>query len=123
MEVLINGDYGGFSFTSRTINLFKERTGRPAEEYLDITEFRADPAMIQVYKDLGERTENPDLYLKIIRPGYEQCWRIHEYDGAESIEYDEAAFQLLQLKAALRAILSDNKPDSERLAAVAALLA
>jgi hypothetical protein len=122
MEVLINGDYGGFSFTSRTIKLFKERTGRPAEEYLDITEFRADPAMIQVYKDLGA-AENPVLRLEIIRSGYEQCWRIHEYDGAESIEYDEAAFQLLQLKAALRAILSDNKPDSERLAAVAALLA
>jgi hypothetical protein len=119
MEVLINGDYGGFSFTSRTINLFKERTGRAAEEYDQ--SLRTDPDMIQVYKDLGA-AENPVLRLYTIRPGYEQCWKIHEYDGAESIEYDEAAFQLLQLKAALRAILNSDKSDSKRLAAVVALL-
>lgn len=121
MEVLINGDYGGFSFSSATIALFKERTGRPVEEYLDVTEFRADPVMIQVYKDLGA-AENPVLRLYTIRPGYEQCWKIHEYDGAESIEYDEAAFDLLQLKTALRAILNSDKSDSDSLAAIAALL-
>ena len=95
MEVLINGDYGGFSFSSATIALFKKRTGRSVEEYINGREFRSDPVMIQVYKDLGA-AENPVLCLCTIRPGYEQCWKIHEYDGAESIKYDEAAFELLR---------------------------
>ena len=121
MEVLINGDYGGFSFSSATIALFKKRTGRSVEEYINGREFRSDPVMIQVYKDLGA-AENPVLRLYTIRPGYEQCWKIHEYDGAESIEYDETAFELLQLKIALRAILNSDKSDSDSLAAIAALL-
>lgn len=72
MEVLINGDYGGFSFSSATIALFKKRTGRSVEEYINGREFRSDPVMIQVYKDLGA-AENPVLRLYTIRPGYEQC--------------------------------------------------
>jgi hypothetical protein len=124
MEILINPGYGGFSFSDRTVALYQERTGKEASTYLDgdWDELRIDPVMISIVKELGKE-ENPDLVIKTIRPGYESFYKIHEYDGAESITYDEAAYTLHQLRINVRAALTDPTLSySARIATALALL-
>jgi hypothetical protein len=113
MEILIHPGYGGFSFSDSTVALYQERTGKEADTYSH--DLRTDPTMISIVKELGKK-ENPDLVIKTIRPGYESFYKIDEYDGAESIQYDEAAYALYQL------LKNTTMSESARIAAAIALL-
>ena len=120
MEILIHPGCRGFSFSDRTVALYRFRTGEEANTCSH--DLRTNPVMIAIVKELGKK-ENSDLVIKTIRPGYESFYKIHEYDGAESIWYDEAAYTLHQLKINVRAALTDpTLSESARIAAALALL-
>ena len=127
MEILIDSSDYTFSFSERTVALYQKRTGKKAPTYLvdgdgDWNKIRTDLVMIAIVKELGKK-ENPNLVIETIRPGYESFFKIHEYDGAESIWYNEAAYALHHLKINVSAALTDpTLSDSARIAAALALL-
>jgi len=131
MEILIHPSEYTFSFSKRTVALYQERTGKKATTYCpfwngdgdgDWNEFRTDPVMIAIVKELGKE-ENPDLVIETIRPGYESFYKIHQDEGAEWIWYNEAAYTLHQLKInVLELLKNDTMSESARIAAALALL-
>lgn len=118
MKVLINGAYGGFSLCDELIDLYTKRTGKSISRYETGDEIRYDADLI----DIVERREKEshynedDLRVVEIRPGYEQFHTIDEYDGLESIQYNEKAYALHQTLSVIYSIATNSGiPEADRL--------
>ena len=97
MEVVINKCYGGYGLSTEAIALYLTKTGN--EYSFDGTRFtvngklfyasniqRHDPVLIEVVKELGDKTNGPSAELKIVSIPKHAGYSIDEYDGSESIE-------------------------------------
>jgi hypothetical protein len=71
---------------------------------------RTHPSLVEAAYDFSNT-----LYVEVVRPGWEDCWRIREYDGSESLQYDEG----LYFRKNLNLILSSTTmTDSQKVEAV-----
>jgi hypothetical protein len=113
-KILINGDYGSYSLSKEAIKMYNERSGKPAYAY-DRT-LRTDPIMIAIVEELGSCNS---LVVETIKPGYEDFYTVEEYDGAESIQYNEKAYNLHQQLQKVKEIAKDSSMTAEeRLACI-----
>jgi len=103
MDVMYNGCYGGFSFSTRAMREYRRRkqeAGQEVEpeepeerEMRDNYGYgreieRHDPIMVQICKDMGsKRVSGPHakIQLERIPAHYVDHYQIGEYDGMESV--------------------------------------
>jgi len=107
--ILINTCYGGFGLSEKAVELYTNRKKEidPLFEYNN--EFsikRDDPILIQIFHELGDEINDGYAKLKIcnIDNRYKNCYKIHEYDGKESIELLKDKYKLY----AINEILDNN---------------
>jgi len=120
---LINTSYGGFGFSPKAIELYKERAPKPApkEEHSSDSEYdsfdfdiddnlRSDPIMIQIVKELKAEANGIHANLTIvnIRTKYKNHFYVDEYDGFEHIEYSVSRYKLDTIKEVLSSSLSSD---------------
>ena len=103
MKLVINSDYGGFGLSHEAILRYFELIGAkprieerptsiiPYYYYVD-DEFwyddkidRADPALVQVVEELGEKANGRCAKLKVVDIPDDIEYYIDEYDGIESV--------------------------------------
>jgi len=78
-RVVINTCYGGYGFSEKALGLFL-KFGITCPEDLP----RHDPIVIHVVETLGVKANSSGSFLKVVTiEGFK--YRIHEYDGLESI--------------------------------------
>jgi hypothetical protein len=107
-KILINESYGGFSLSKEAIRIYKERTGTsPGTSGSDL---RTDPLMIAIVEELGSCDS---LVVETITPGYEEFYTVEEYDGAESIRYNEQAYNLHQQLQTVKEIARNSSMSAE----------
>lgn len=85
-RIVINKCYGGFSLSEEAIDLYKAKAGM--EEYEPLSAYniyRADPNLVEVVEELGEKADGDCAELKIVEIPDGVCWMIDEYDGIEWI--------------------------------------
>lgn len=107
-KILINGSYGGFSLSEEAIRIYKERMGKLPGTY--DSGFRTDPLLIDIVKKLGSCDS---LVVETIKPGYEEFYTVEEYDGAESIRYNEQAYNLHQQLQTVKEIARNSSMSAE----------
>ncbi len=123
--VVLSGAYGGFSIPDGIPGDAMEELLFHSKRYDDTGYLPSSYHRIRMDRDLIDRTHpslvkaasnfTNTLYVKVVKPGWEDCWRIHEYDGMESLRYDEG----LYLKKNLSLILSSTTmTDSQKVEAV-----
>lgn len=80
MEIVINRCFGGFSLSKEAAALLGVRP----YDNVDRTDYR----LVQVVKDLGERTNGHCARLEVVElPDETTDWMVNEYDGAETVIY------------------------------------
>lgn len=96
-KVVLNVVYGGFSISNEAVARYAEITGNDRKfvdtygvfdasgEHKDFD--RRDPVLIQVVEELKDRSWGLDACLAVFEVPPGAYFRIHEYDGYESIEY------------------------------------
>lgn len=85
-KVVINTRYGGFSLSAKALDALAARKGRPLEE-LDIWDLdRTDPDLVAVVEALGYDASGDVASLEIVEVPAGTLYRIHDYDGNETIE-------------------------------------
>lgn len=85
-KVVYNSCYGGFSLSTAAIKRYAELSGKSEISLLSGRDIpRADPLLVQVVEELGEKANGSYAFLQIeeVEPG--TLYRIDEYDGAESV--------------------------------------
>ena len=103
MNVVINGDYGGFSLSSEAIELYAKYKGLflrredslvdsscvtyyDGDEWFNEREIdRNDATLVRVVQELGEKANGFCARLKIISIPVDVQWEVIEYDGLEHI--------------------------------------
>lgn len=108
MKVVINKDFGGFGLSEEGFELYlkyKEiefeverkqglfgtfyyKKGHLKDENFYLSEYdidRADPALIQVVEELGDRANSNYSSLKVVEIPDDIEWTVEEYDGMEHI--------------------------------------
>lgn len=85
MKVLINRCFGGFSISDEAKNLYKERSG--VKDYVSsyCEELRDDPILINIVEELGELAYDGATKLMIYEVPEGYSYRVHNYDGFETI--------------------------------------
>ena len=85
-RIVINKCYGGFGLSKEAIDLYKTKVGMEEDEPLFVYDlYRADPDLIEVVEELGEKAEGDCAKLKIVEIPDGVKWTIEEYDGMEWI--------------------------------------
>ena len=82
MEIVINHCHGGFGLSDAALERYNALTGKSVIYHWDLN--RADPALIQVIKEMGTESAGgtySELKIVDIPDGVE--WEIEEYDGME----------------------------------------
>ena len=87
VKIVLNTNYGGFSLPTAAYNKYAELKGLPLDDTGWGTVYpsdidRTDPMLVDVVEHMRDKG---DLEVLTLRPG--AYYRIHEYDGAERIEY------------------------------------
>ena len=87
-KVVYNADYGGFGLSEAAIARYAELKGlvlNPDEHFERNSIPRHDSCLVQVVEELGTDvdTEYSDLRIREVPDG--SRYRIHEYDGFESV--------------------------------------
>lgn len=85
-KIVYNGCFGGFGLSEAAWERYQELGGTAASAYdLDHGGNRADPVLVQVVEELGDRanTRFSDLRIRDVPAGTK--YRIDEYDGNESV--------------------------------------
>ena len=87
-KVVYNADYGGFGLSDVAIARYAELKGLilNTEEYFEKDSIpRHDSCLVQVVEELGKDvdTDYSDLRIREVPDG--SRYRIHEYDGFESV--------------------------------------
>ena len=95
MQVVINRCYGGFGLSREAIDLYCALVNIDPGTwnnlwgyYKDFQERklkRDDPVLLVIVEYLGEDADNKFSELKIVELPDDVEWRIHEYDGMESV--------------------------------------
>lgn len=87
-KIVYNGCFGGFGLSEAAWKRYQELGGTAADA--DVYDLgyggnRADPVLVQVVEELGDRanTRFSDLRIKDVPAGTK--YRIDEYDGHESV--------------------------------------
>ena len=81
MKIVINQSYGGFSLSPAAEAAWESRTQREFESW-DIP--RHDPDLVAIVELFGRDADGPYAELTVVTiPGNK--YRIHEYDGAETL--------------------------------------
>ena len=85
MEVVLNGCYGGFGLSDEAEELFHKRTGIERKEVWGYEDYRANPILVDIVKELGDRANrrSSDLYIVEIPDEYDY-W-VEDYDGVETL--------------------------------------
>ena len=87
MKIVINRCYGGFSLSELACEKLSALVGRRVEsyDYHDASD-RANPNLIKVVEELGDRANTSCSKLKIIEIPDDVDYTISEYDGMETVE-------------------------------------
>ena len=97
IKVVYNGYYGGFSLSNEAIALLNQKREKANLPHLNIIDLkRHDPFLVEVVEELGEKANGSCAKLKIeqIPKEYENFYEITEYDGAESVDFEESELHL-----------------------------
>ena len=87
-KVVYSPTYGGYGLSEKGMKLFEELSGKEYEDRYDNRTPRHDKYLVQVVEILGKEASSDYADLKVSTiPGYQ--YRIHEYDGNETIECPE----------------------------------
>ena len=119
VEIVVNACYGGFGLTPEALDAYRARCVPPLSDENDIP--RHDPVLVGVVKEMGTSAfdRHAQLELRRIPAQYTNFYRIHEYDGNESIEILYDKYKVHAAKALLR---SAHLTLRERIARAAAVL-
>ena len=85
-KIVINARHGGFGLSDAAMLRYAEI--KKIEDVDSICTYdicRADPALIQVVEELGERSHDRYAKLRIVEIPEDVSWYIHEYDGLEHV--------------------------------------
>lgn len=113
IAVVYNNCYGGFGLSDVALFAYNEKRTRcglqPVKHYGKIP--RTDPMLVDVVRELGKEANGFCAKLKIedIPGEYATCFKIHEYDGLESVECDPKDLVAEQLKSLNIDEMSDNE--------------
>lgn len=87
-KVVYNADYGGFGLSDAAVARYIELKGfvLNREEYLEKYSIpRHDSCLVQVVEELGKDVDTAYSKLRIREVPDGSRYRIHEYDGFESV--------------------------------------
>lgn len=84
IPIAINRCYGGFSLSDAAVRRWSELWGGQTETHF-YDERRANPALIQTIRELGDAANGPYAKLRIVEIPDDVLWEIEEYDGMECI--------------------------------------
>ena len=117
VEIVVNACYGGFGLAPEALDAYRARC--VSDEDDDIP--RHDPVLVSIVKEMGTSASDrhAQLELRCIPAQYTNFYRIHEYDGRESIEILYDKYKVHAAKALLR---SAHLTLRERIARAAAVL-
>jgi hypothetical protein len=106
IEILYNNCYGSWSLSSKADQLYKLRHTNYNLDYRD------DPILVQIYKELGDEFDNKYSETKIwkIPKKYKNYYYISEYDGNECVKIDYAKYILDNIKEILQ---NNNNNDTK----------
>ena len=82
-KVVYNACYGGFGLSSEAIELYAQKTNEKSFSHYDLQ--RADPILIEVVEELGEKANTRFSDLQIVDIPVGELYRIDEYDGLETV--------------------------------------
>lgn len=82
-RVVINACYGGFGMSEEAVQLYEQLSGSSCPRYPQ----RADPVLIQVVEELGERASDQYSKLEIVNVPDHVEWTLGECDGKEWITH------------------------------------
>ena len=89
MKVVINTDYGGFGLSPEAYQWLREHgcphINKEVEYWEGDDESRADPLLVQVVEQMGEKASGELADLDIVEIPDDVNWELDEYDGFESI--------------------------------------
>jgi len=133
--------FRSFGFHEKAIRIYNMITGKEVPKYSSGDDpIRRDSIMIAIHERLEVYLRKSSMYLgsrdicvESIRDGYEHCYYISEYDGYESIKYNERAYERIEdLKksllsaaaaiASVRSILKNGQSSEEQITALNVLL-
>jgi hypothetical protein len=117
IEILYNIQFGGWGITKKAEELYKLKKG--IDDSLDLNfydlEYRTDPILIEIYKELGD--EFDDKYsktrIKKIPKKYKNYYEIEEYDGKECVQIDYTKYMLDTIYTKIKEII--ESPDSNNI--------
>ena len=85
MEVILNGCYGGFDPSDEAKELFHKRTGIDKKLFWRYEDHRADPILVDIVKELGDRANQRHSKLYIVEIPDEYDYWVEDYDGIENL--------------------------------------
>ncbi len=87
VRVLYNSTYGGFMYSEQVEKLLKEKT----YSHIYSDRLRSDPYVLELYDELKENfgSAGSSISVRNIPIYLNPYYKIHEYDGKESIEHRE----------------------------------
>ena len=84
-KIVINTCFGGFNLSKKGLEAYAERVGRPSAEIYTYEIDRADPALVAVVEEMGEKAGGSHSRLKVVTIPADVEWQIEEYDGSEHV--------------------------------------
>jgi hypothetical protein len=106
VEVLMNGCYGGFGFSTKARELFckKQLAINPAYKYVPVwsdleISFRTNHILVECFKELEKEFNDRSAYVKIktVAAQYLNYVQILDYDGVETLSIDMVQYLKDQL--------------------------
>ena len=88
MKIVYNSCFGGFGLSLAAIQRYAEIKGvdyKTVKEYVILRGGRADPVLVQVVEELGDKANGAYASLQIAEVPAGSRYRIDEYDGRESV--------------------------------------
>lgn len=85
MKVIINSDFGGFCFSKKALEMYKERGGTIDYSFLGETALRDDPIMVDIVMELGDEANDRFSDLEIVNIPEQYDYEIDNYDGLEHV--------------------------------------
>jgi len=100
IPILINKSYGVFSFSDEALNEYYKRMFNNNNNYKLETniheKFRYNPVLIEIVKELGNKSNGPNskLIIEYIYKEFENYVKINNVNGKESLEILYCDYQL-----------------------------
>lgn len=90
MKVVKNVCFGGFNLSDEALARLSKLTGKSLNkcwaDYVNYTNNRTAPELIQVVEELGNKANGTYAKLVIVEVPDDAIWTIEDYDGMETIE-------------------------------------